>query len=77
MSQRQRARGRGEVGTMLRKVECLLLKCDGCGYDFDSGDFTPHYSKAADAEHRLVDMGGSVSGDQHFCEDCTTTRRTG
>ena len=52
----------------LAKTECLILSCDTCGLDMESGDgFIPHYDNEGDASEMATDSGWTVWEGHYWC----------
>ena len=55
----------------LTKVEaCYTVPCDGCGLDFEPGDYIPHYPSEGAAEDDVLGYGWIVWKGHWWGEDC-------
>ncbi len=58
---------------MLKKLECFVLACDGCGEEPEHGDgYVPHYPAElkGEAEAQVQDCDWTVWNGRHWCLDC-------
>ena len=62
----------------VKKIDCYLLTCDGCGHDFEY-DYIPHFETELRAYEYARDVDGCVLVEdlrlKVYCENCTTGER--